>query len=73
MRDIFVLKVGLTLRHMFALFLCFCYMFDKYEKLSLYFPYYDLFISFHHTFLFFIFFYYQKKFRYSNMSKSYTL
>ena len=45
MRSMFGLKVSLLFYCMIALFLCFYYMFNKYEKANFYFPYH--FISFH--------------------------
>ena len=52
MRSIFGLKVSLLFKRMFTLFLCFCYIFDKYEKPSLYFPYYGPFTAIKHNFPF---------------------
>ena len=46
--EYFLLKGGLLFHRMFALFLCFYHMFNKYEKPSLYFSYYGQFIAFKH-------------------------
>ena len=56
-KSIFYLKIGLLFHHIFTLFLCFYYMFNKYKKPSFYFPYHDPFITFIHSSPMFIYIY----------------
>ena len=47
----FGFKMGFLFYHIFVLFLCFYYIFDKDDKPNFYFLYYGHFIAFKHDFL----------------------